>query len=220
MITLINGAVQTANGIANANGWIILQLVTDCQVIAQPGQVVASVPVRFLFDKNGNLLGNCQIWSNAELTPTTQYYANIYDSFGSRLTTQLWQFTALIGSTVDIGLMISQQSGPSISFPTILMPNQVTVPYAAAMIFTGPASGFKTTLTGNVTSSTITGIAAGSIVTFKIAQNASGNNTFAWPANFTSPPAISPLPNQVSVATFYYDGNVFDPIGPMTVLSQ
>jgi hypothetical protein len=216
VITLINGAVQTANGVANANGWIILQLVTDCQIIAQPGQVVASVPVRFLFDKNGNLLGNCQIWSNAELTPTTQYYVNIYDSFGSRLTTQLWQFNQSNGAIVDIGMMISQQSGPSIAFSTIL-PNQITVPYTATMAFNGPASGFKTTLAGNVTSSSISGVIAGTIVTFKIIQSASGNNTFSWPANFNSTTPISPTANAASVQSFYYDGTNFDPVGPMTV---
>ena len=41
----------------------------------------------------------------------------------------------------------------------------------------------KITLTGNVTASSITGLATNTVVLFEICQDGTGNHTFAWPAS-------------------------------------
>src|SRR6185437_4183412 len=95
MINLTNGSVQNAGGVGVPNGKIVLQLNSDCTVIASPGTVVSAIPITFRFDANGNLLGSCKIYSNAELTPNTTYTVNLYDADGARINSQplTWQFT-------------------------------------------------------------------------------------------------------------------------------
>ena len=116
MITLINGHIQSPNNVPVANGYIELILNTDATVIASPnGQVVAAEPITFRLDANGNLLGTCQIWSNAELNPQnisglgTWYNVTVFDQNLARLNTTAfqWQFTQTAGSTVDISTMTS-----------------------------------------------------------------------------------------------------------------
>lgn len=83
-----------------------------------------------------------------------------------------------------------------------------TVVFAATPTFNtaGPCSIFEMTLTGNVTSSTITGASSGRLIVFRITQDAVGGRTFAWPANVDSPPTVNSAPNSSTEATFYYDG--------------
>lgn len=215
MITLINGAIQSAGGVANGNGSITLQLTADAVAGGPPSQVVSAVPIAFRFDATGNLLGKCQIFSNAELSPQTQYLVNFFDQNGARLTNPiLWQFTQPAGSTVDIGTMVPVQGGPSLTY----MLGQLVVPFSATPVFNAAAaSGFVITLTGNVTSSTLTGGVASQIVTFKIIQDATGGRTLAWPANVKNPQSPDPGANAISVQSFYFDGTNWYPIGPATV---
>lgn len=76
-----------------------------------------------------------------------------------------------------------------------------------AALFAQPL--FTMTLTGNVTSSTVTNAVAGQVITFEITQNATGGWTFAWPANFRGAMAIAPDATLVSVQSFVYDGTVW-----------
>jgi hypothetical protein len=56
-------------------------------------------------------------------------------------------------------------------------------------------SCFFMALTGNVTSSIITGGTTGQLITFSLCQNVVGGNTFAWPASFSNPPVIDTVAN-------------------------
>lgn len=215
MINLINGNFQNAQG-QPLNGTLTLQPTADAATVLSPGQVVNAVPITFII-ANGNLSGKCQIYSGAELTPSIQYVVTVFDQNGARLTNPvLWNFTQPAGSTVDVGTMLAQQGGPSLSY----LLGQVTVPFSATPIFAGPASGFVITLTGNVTSSSLTGMAMSQLVTFKIVQDGTGNRTFTWPANVINPQAIAGpalLPGATFVQTFYFDGTNCYPIGAATV---
>ena len=213
MITLTNGGVQNASSVAVANGYLVLQLNGDTTVIASPGTVVSAIPVTFRFDSSGNLKGSCKVYSNAELTPQTQYNVTFKDANGNPLARMVWQFDQAAGSTVDIGTMVATSAGVSFSFPF----GQTTVTFSATPAFNAAsASGFVITLTGNVTSSSVTGAVAGQTITFKILQDATGARTFAWPANFVGAEAISATANAWSLQSFYFDGTNF--LGhPMTV---
>lgn len=75
---------------------------------------------------------------------------------------------------------------------------------------------FSMTLTGNVSSSTLNmnAVAAPSIITFELTQDATGGRTFAWPSNVVGSPAVSPIPSSVSVLPFIWDGTNARPISP------
>jgi len=66
----------------------------------------------------------------------------------------------------------------------------------------------KITLTGNVTSSTITNMVTGQHITFLIIQDGTGSRSFVWPTNMFGGMDISLAgANQVSVQKFFcYDG--------------
>lgn len=76
---------------------------------------------------------------------------------------------------------------------------------------------FEMTLTGNVTAPTLINTAGGVLYTFTLIQDATGNRTFAWPANVKNASVINPAANSISVQTFIAraNGNLY-PVGPMT----
>lgn len=111
-----------------------------------------------------------------------------------------WFFYVPSGTRVDI-----QMSGGGLASPVTLGDvlavdiassptlTQCVVAFSATPAFTANSCGvFSMTLTGNVTSSTITGSAAGQTEMFSICQDGVGSRTFAWPASFTNPPVIDP----------------------------
>jgi hypothetical protein len=73
------------------------------------------------------------------------------------------------------------------------------------------ASGnsFKMTLTGNVSSATITNPQTGQFITLLLCQDGTGSRTFAWPGNVKltgASYAISPTANKCSTLSAVYDG--------------
>jgi hypothetical protein len=97
-----------------------------------------------------------------------------------------------------------------------------TVVYAANMVFTSAACGrtvFEMTLTGNVTSSSLTSSGVkGQIIDFIIHQDATGGRTFAWPSALSAiAGVVDPTANATSVQAFVMDGSsTWHPLGPMT----
>jgi hypothetical protein len=75
---------------------------------------------------------------------------------------------------------------------------------------------FGITLTGNVTSSTISGATAGAILKFVICQDAIGSRTFTWPTAMSAAGTITPTANVCSMQSFVYNGTTYYAIGPMT----
>lgn len=99
--------------------------------------------------------------------------------------------------------------------------NYNAVAFSATPVFSGLGCflvcTFEITLTGNVTSSTLTNIPKGTIVIFKIIENSAGAWTFAWPANIKGFSSIDTTPNAINVQAGFFDGTNLYPIGPMTV---
>lgn len=72
MITLVGGNIQNAGGSPFANASLVLELNKNAFVAANPfGFVGPNIPVVLQFDNTGNLVQPAQIWSNAELLPST-----------------------------------------------------------------------------------------------------------------------------------------------------
>jgi len=84
-----------------------------------------------------------------------------------------------------------------------------------ASLFASPT--FKITLTGDVTSSTISNAKAGQVITFIITQDGTGSHAFAWPATTKGASNIGADANSVSVQSFVYDGTSWRATGPGSV---
>lgn len=91
--------------------------------------------------------------------------------------------------------------------PQILYGNFDTVPFSATPIFPAASySNFAITLTGVVTSSTITGGVIGQVVTIDVCQNGTGGNTFVWPTNLVNAPPVSSGANTCTGIATVYNG--------------
>jgi hypothetical protein len=95
----------------------------------------------------------------------------------------------------------------------LLLGNFDTVPYSATPIFPAASySNFAITLTGNVTSSTITGGTVGQVATIDVCQNATGTWTFVWPTNLLRPPPVSLGASSCTGVAAVYDGTNWDTV--------
>jgi hypothetical protein len=85
-----------------------------------------------------------------------------------------------------------------------------SVSYSATPVFdASTADSFYITLTGNVTSSTLTNLSAGRTIAFKIIQDGTGGRSFVWPTNVLGGMAIdgSSAAGEIATQLFHcYDG--------------
>ena len=82
----------------------------------------------------------------------------------------------------------------------------ISVPYSPTPIFNAASSnGFQMALTGNITSSTISGITPGQLLAFYFAQDSVGGRSISWPSSFVG--ALQPdlTPYAVSIQLFRAD---------------
>ncbi len=92
-----------------------------------------------------------------------------------------------------------------------------TVTFSATPTYDASVTnGFKLTLTGNVTSSTLSNAVAGQVVTFVFCQDATGGRTNVWPTNVKGGGIITPTANICSMQSFEYDGTNAYATGGMT----
>lgn len=78
------------------------------------------------------------------------------------------------------------------------------------------------TLTGNVTSSTLTTtqLSVGELLTFGLCQDATGGRTFVWPTNVLGGGTISATASACSRQTFAWDGSNANATGPMSLFTS
>jgi len=82
-----------------------------------------------------------------------------------------------------------------------------TLTFSTTPVFdASTASTFKLTLTGNVTSSTLTNAVAGEPLAFEICQDATGGRTFVAPTNIQGWVTIPTAANACVLETFIHDG--------------
>jgi len=94
----------------------------------------------------------------------------------------------------------------------------VTVSFSATPTFNlSSGSSFQITLTGNVTSSTLSGGTAGQTFVMKIVQDGTGGRTFVWPTNVLNAMSIAGQAggaSEVSTQMFFWDGTNAYAISP------
>jgi hypothetical protein len=121
VITLTGGQFQDASGNLLKKGYLSLQLTQDAAIIAG-GQIIRNIPLLFPI-ANGSLSGSTKIYSNAELTGSTQYLALVLDANQKRVNDpQVWQFTQGTGATVDLGTIVPVSGGVAFAAPVLLAP--------------------------------------------------------------------------------------------------
>ena len=92
---------------------------------------------------------------------------------------------------------------PPPPLPPLITNQLLIVPWSADMEFPGDVyTAFRTTLTGDVTSSSAPGTVQGNLYTFIINQDATGGHAFTWPPNVVNATPINPNPNSRTVQTF------------------
>lgn len=215
-ITLVGGAFQDALGNL-VTGTLILQLSQDAKLISTNAQITPQ-PVNITVT-GGSISGTYNIYGVDEIVPANLYYtATLIDSNGRTV----WgpeKWLLINGGTLDVGSLVPSFSGGVVVF----MPASfayVTVAYSATPTFPGATATdmtFEITLTGAVSSSTLSGITKGAHVIFVIIQDSSGGRTFAWPTNVKNAQSVDPTINARCIQEFIYDGTNCYPIGPMTV---
>jgi hypothetical protein len=89
----------------------------------------------------------------------------------------------------------------------VLLDDQVTVTFSATPTFdASKANLFKITLTGNVTSSTLSNALVGQQLGFEICQDATGGRTFVPPTNVSGFATIPAGANVCSLQFYWFDG--------------
>jgi len=92
-------------------------------------------------------------------------------------------------------------------FGGAVIPGLNTVAFSATPTFDAKLGNTqKITLTGNVTSSTLSNATAGQQIDFIICQDATGNRTFVWPTNVKGGMTIGAIASKCSAQNFIFDG--------------
>jgi hypothetical protein len=123
-----------------------------------------------------------------------------------------------VGGTAPLGVEKLSVTGNILATGRI-SDNHVVVSFSATPTFNASqGSSFDITLTGNVTSSTLSNTVAGQKITFVVVQDVTGGRTFAWPANVFNGGIVDTTANAINIQTFVVraNGNAY-PISPMTI---
>lgn len=140
---------------------------------------------------------------NDTIVPIGTYYAiTIRDENGDIAQVNAYRF---IGSgSYDLSLTDPYDPNqPPPPLPPLITNLLLVVAWSAEMEFPGDIyTTFRTTLSGDVTSSTAPDTVQGNLYTFIIIQDATGGHEFSWPPNFNNASPVNPKPNGITVQTF------------------
>ncbi len=134
-------------------------------------------------------------------------------SIGDYLNNELgW---TVMGAAQLVKLQESAASFPNSLKASSLIGGTKAVSFSATPTFDVALGNTQSlTLTGNVTSSTLSNAVAGQTLYFKLCQDATGGRTFAWPSNFKMGSAISKNASTCTHQSFVYDGTNARALGP------
>jgi hypothetical protein len=91
-----------------------------------------------------------------------------------------------------------------------------SVSFSATPVFdASTTNGFTMTLTGNVTSSTLSNATSGQTITFTLCQDGTGSRSFVYPTNVKNGQSILSTASKCSRQSFLFDGTNANAIGPL-----
>jgi hypothetical protein len=155
--------------------------------------------------------------ANDEIAPAGTYYAvTIRDDNGDIAQVNAYRFTS---DNQNYNLNVIDPYDPNQPpppLPPLIIPQLLVVPFSATPNFDGSAyTAWQITLTGNVTSSTLSGLVVGNLYTFILRQDSAGGHAFAFPPNcFNASAPVNTAVNGYTIQTFVADGGSLYAIGP------
>ena len=131
-----------------------------------------------------------------------QYQASIFcAAFGQMMAAKPGAYSLNDASQSALAAVLS-----NILTESDLGTNLVSVAYSPTPTFNATSTnGFQMALTGNITSSAITGVSIGQLVAFYFSQDSAGGRTIVWPASMVGTIQPDPAANAVSVMLFRAD---------------
>lgn len=162
------------------------------------------------------------LFGNDVIAPANTFYViSVLDANKNVVQAVPYQFSGSF--TGDLSTVAPYNFVPVVPIAPTVTAGLVTVPYALIPTFdcslVSPSGlvTFEMTLTGNVTSSNITNVQAGQLVTFILIQDATGGRTFVYPAVVNNTTDINPAVSGITVQSFIAraNGSLY-PVGPAT----
>jgi hypothetical protein len=95
-----------------------------------------------------------------------------------------------------------------------------TVAFSSTPTFTtanNSATTFLLLLSGNVTSSSLSGPYAGQLLNFRICQDGAGGHSFTWPPNLSGAGTVNQTANACTNQTFVFDGSSAQAVSTATI---
>jgi hypothetical protein len=172
--------------------------------------------VALFSDTGGKTLKRATTTGIAKLTSGVLSAASAGTDYAtiSGLTTGTIPRAASATTISDSNLSQDGTTGQIVSAKSISSPF-TTVTFSATPTFNAALGNvFQITLTGNVTSSTLSNPKSGQLIVFKVCQDATGSRTFAWPSNVSNPSTVDGTASGCTQQTFVYDGTNAVPITP------
>lgn len=141
---------------------------------------------------------------NDVIIPQGTYYAvSVRDANGDIAQVNAYRF---LTSTLTYDLTLTDPYDPNQPpppLPPLITNLLLVVPWSATMEFPGDTyRAYRTTLTGDVTSSTAPDTIQGNLYTFIIQQDTVGGHVFTWPPDCLNASPINPNPNGLTTQTF------------------
>ena len=165
-----------------------------------PGAVNQENDAEYLADsqRTGGY-GVDNIVPSATLNKATYQPATFCAAFGAMMAAKGY-------STSDASLSVLASVLANIITDNDLEPNLISVAYSPTPVFNAADSnGFQMLLTGNITSSTISGVTPGQLVAFYFVQDSVGGRTVSWPSSMVGTVQPDLAANAVSVMLFRAD---------------
>jgi len=121
------------------------------------------------------------------------------------------QYQPVTNQVITQGPCITVTNNTAVAFTTSCQQSFTPVTFSAtpAFAYGNGVNVFEITLTGNVTSSSVSGAVAGQIANFIICQDTIGSRTFIWPASFHGALTIGSTASKCNSQPFAYDGTNF-----------
>ena len=189
---------------ADAGGSVSIQLCGyGSQVPRVNGIAVLSAISALNVKPNASGILTVTLYGNDQIVPTATYYTFTFmNDNGDVVQVNAYRFTG--GGSFDLSLIDPYDPNqPPPPLPPLITNLLLVVPWSATPAFPGDVyTTFRTTLTGDVTSSTAPDTVPGNLYTFIIFQDAVGGHEFTWPPNFDNASPVNPAPGSLTVQTF------------------
>jgi hypothetical protein len=119
------------------------------------------------------------------------------------------QYQPVTNQVISQGTCIAVANNTTVSFTTSCQQTLTSVGFSStpAFAYGSGVNTFEITLTGNVTSSSVSGATAGQIANFIVCQDGTGSRTFTWPSSFHGAFTIGSTASKCNAQSFAYDGS-------------